>query len=57
MPLRPAHQLFAAWVSWARCLIYQAMQREWPDTHGGLESLGAVDATMQTRKLNKNRLG
>ncbi|KAJ1453183.1 hypothetical protein M885DRAFT_524823 [Pelagophyceae sp. CCMP2097] len=46
-----------AWVAWTRCLIFQARQKEWPRTHGGLESLGAIDASMVARKLNTDRLG
>lgn len=48
---------FNAWVNWTRCLIFQAKLREWPDTWGGLESLGAIDSTMRFRGLNKDRLG
>lgn len=46
-----------AWVAWTRCLVFQAQLREWPDTWGGLESLGAVDMSMRSRGLNKDRLG
>ncbi|KAJ8601201.1 hypothetical protein CTAYLR_003245 [Chrysophaeum taylorii] len=48
---------FVAWVAWTRCLVFQAQLREWPTTHGGLESLGAVDPSMRFRPLNKDRLG
>ena len=43
---------FAAWLSWARCLIFQAELEEWPITHGGMESLGAVHAAQRFRGLN-----
>lgn len=48
---------FHAWVAWSRCLIFQASTREWPNTWGGLESLGAIDSSMRFRELNKDRLG
>lgn len=46
-----------AWVAWARCLIFQAQLKEWPDSHGGLESLGAIDPSMRFRGLNTSRVG
>lgn len=46
---------FNAWVNWARCLALQAQFREWPTTHGGLESLGATMPRMRFRRLNHDR--
>ena len=46
---------FSAWVNWGRCLYFQAQQREWPTTHGGLESLGAVLPRQRVRGLNVAR--
>ena len=44
-----------AWVNWGRCLAFQASLHEWPTTHGGLESLGAVHPSQRFRKLNVER--
>ena len=44
-----------AWLNWARCLALQAERREWPSTHGGLESLGATLPRMRFRGLNEGR--
>ena len=44
-----------AWVAWTRCLAFQAQERAWPATHGGLESLGAVEDAQQARALNTDR--
>merc|ERR1712039_372284 len=33
---------FAAWVAWTRSMLLQCSYKEWPSTHRGLESLGAV---------------
>jgi len=46
---------WAAWVNWARVLALQATEREWPSTHGGFESLGAVLPSQKFRKLNTSR--
>ena len=46
---------WAAWVNWARVLHLQAFEREWPTTHGGVESLGAVLPSQKFRKLNTSR--
>ena len=44
-----------AWLNWGRCLGFQAQLREWPSTHGGMESLGAVVPRQRTRGLNVGR--
>lgn len=44
-----------AWVNWARCLAFQASLHEWPTTHGGIESLGAVQPSQRFRSLNVHR--
>ena len=44
-----------AWLNWGRCLALQAKLREWPGTHGGLESLGATHPRMRFRGLNTSR--
>jgi hypothetical protein len=44
-----------AWVNWARVLGLQASARQWPQAHGGLESLGATEPSMQFRELNEAR--
>ena len=46
---------FNAWLNWARCLALQAGHREWPSTHGGIESLGATLPRMRFRRLNEDR--
>ena len=46
---------FNAWLNWARCLALQAAAREWPTSHGGLESLGATLPRMRFRALNAER--
>ena len=46
---------WAAWVNWARVLHLQASEHEWPTTHGGVESLGAVLPSQKFRKLNTTR--
>jgi len=46
---------FVAWVSWTRCMLLQARCQEWPDSHGGVESLGAVHPSQRFRKLNTGR--
>ena len=46
---------FNAWVAWARCLALQASCKEWPSTHGGIESLGATLPRMRFRRLNTER--
>jgi len=45
-----------AWINWGRCLGFQAHHREWPTTHGGIESLGAVSSRQRTRGLNVGRI-
>lgn len=47
---------FKAWVCWARVIGLQATSHQWPQTHGGLESLGATHPSMQFRKLNTDRV-
>lgn len=47
---------WAAWMNWARVLALQASEREWPSTHGGVESLGAVLPSQKFRKLNTSRV-
>uniref|UniRef100_A0A7S3NN65 DUF6817 domain-containing protein n=1 Tax=Aureoumbra lagunensis TaxID=44058 RepID=A0A7S3NN65_9STRA len=47
---------FHAWLNWTRCLIFQANLQEWPNTHGGLESLGAIDPSQRSRGLNTSRM-
>jgi len=47
---------FVAWLSWTRCILLQASFKEWPDTHGGVESLGAVHPSQRFRALNRDRL-
>lgn len=44
-----------AWVNWVRVLGLQATARHWPQAHGGLESLGATEPSMQFRELNEGR--
>jgi hypothetical protein len=44
-----------AWLNWGRCLALQAASREWPTTHGGIESLGATEPRMRFRGLNTSR--
>ena len=44
-----------AWLNWGRSLALQAAFKEWPDTHGGIESLGATHPRMRFRKLNTSR--
>lgn len=44
-----------AWLNWGRCLALQAGCKEWPETHGGLESLGATHPRMRYRGLNTSR--
>ena len=44
-----------AWLNWGRCLWFQARLREWPATHGGIESLGAVAPRQRVRGLNRGR--
>ena len=44
-----------AWLNWGRCLGFQAQLREWPQTHGGIESLGAVHPRQRSRGLNTGR--
>ena len=44
-----------AWVNWGRCLAFQASLQEWPTTHGGIESLGAVQPSQRYRSLNVGR--
>jgi hypothetical protein len=46
---------FGAWVAWARCIVLQAGLREWPTSHGGMESLGAVHPSQRFRGLNAVR--
>lgn len=46
---------WSAWNNWARCLYLQAEAREWPTTHGGIESLGATLPRMRFRRLNSGR--
>lgn len=46
---------FTAWINWGRCLGFQATLREWPQTHGGIESLGAVVPAQRVRGLNVGR--
>ena len=46
---------FNAWLNWSRCLALQAGSREWPTTHGGIESLGATLPRMRFRGLNTQR--
>ena len=46
---------FNAWVAWGRCLALQAAAKEWPITHGGIESLGATLPRMRYRSLNRDR--
>eukprot|EP00445_Apocalathium_hangoei_P040724 CAMPEP_0203969750 /NCGR_PEP_ID=MMETSP0359-20131031/97615_1 /ASSEMBLY_ACC=CAM_ASM_000338 /TAXON_ID=268821 /ORGANISM="Scrippsiella Hangoei, Strain SHTV-5" /LENGTH=376 /DNA_ID=CAMNT_0050907693 /DNA_START=47 /DNA_END=1177 /DNA_ORIENTATION=- len=46
---------FTAWVSWTRCILLQSSFQEWPSTHGGMESLGAVHPSQKFRKLNDGR--
>ncbi|CAE8604531.1 unnamed protein product [Polarella glacialis] len=46
---------FVAWVSWTRCILLQTSFKEWPTTHGGVESLGAVHPSQRFRKLNTGR--
>ena len=46
---------FNAWLNWSRCLALQASMREWPTTHGGIESLGATLPRMRFRQLNEQR--
>lgn len=48
---------FVAWVSWTRCILLQSSFKEWPKTHGGVESLGAVHPSQRFRKLNDSRQG
>lgn len=43
---------FEGWVCWARCLFFQACREEWPDSSGGVESLGAVQAGQRFREIN-----
>eukprot|EP00966_Prymnesium_polylepis_P270131 6240325-Prymnesium_polylepis.1 len=40
------------WVAWARCIHFQARRAEWPETSGGVESLGAVDDAQRYRDLS-----
>jgi len=47
---------FVAWLSWTRCILLQASFKEWPDTHGGVESLGAVHPSQRFRALNRDRV-
>lgn len=46
---------FNAWVSWGRCMLFQATLKEWPASWGGMESLGAVDPSQRFRGLNSGR--
>jgi len=46
---------FQAWVAWSRCMYFQACRQEWPDSHGGLESLGAVHPSQRFRDLSTSR--
>uniref|UniRef100_A0A061R3X2 Tetratricopeptide repeat domain containing protein n=1 Tax=Tetraselmis sp. GSL018 TaxID=582737 RepID=A0A061R3X2_9CHLO len=46
---------FEAWVSWCRCMYFQAGRGEWPTTHGGIESLGAVHPSQRYRDLSTSR--
>ena len=46
---------YNAWLNWARCLGLQAALKEWPQTHGGIESLGATMPRMRFRGLNTER--
>ena len=46
---------FEAWVAWCRCMYFQARRHEWPTTHGGLESLGAVHPSQRFRELSTSR--
>lgn len=46
---------FNAWLNWGRCLVLQAQSKEWPRTHGGIESLGATLPRMRYRGLNTER--
>eukprot|EP00933_Yihiella_yeosuensis_P039242 TRINITY_DN331_c1_g1_i1.p1 TRINITY_DN331_c1_g1~~TRINITY_DN331_c1_g1_i1.p1 ORF type:complete len:379 (-),score=76.27 TRINITY_DN331_c1_g1_i1:123-1259(-) len=46
---------FVAWVAWTRCILLQASFKEWPTTHGGVESLGAVHPSQRFRKLSSAR--
>ncbi len=46
---------YNAWLNWARCLALQAALQEWPQTHGGIESLGATMPRMRFRGLNTER--
>ena len=43
---------YAGWVSWARVIKFQSEQQEWPSTSGGVQSLGAVNASQRKRELN-----
>ena len=46
---------YNAWLNWARCLGLQAALKEWPQTLGGIESLGATMPRMRFRGLNTER--
>lgn len=46
---------FQAWVAWSRCMYFQAKRQEWPTSHGGLESLGAVHPSQRFRELSTSR--
>ena len=46
---------WSAWVNWARVLGLQAATQRWPQAHGGMESLGATELSMQFRELNDTR--
>jgi len=46
---------WAAWLNWARAMALQAASRRWPQTHGGMESLGATQPEMLFRELNDAR--
>jgi hypothetical protein len=46
---------YQAWVAWTRCMYFQAKRKEWPESHGGLESLGAVHPSQRFRELSTSR--
>ena len=45
---------FEGWIAWGRVVVFQSLRKEWPQTGGGVESLGAVGAEQRIREGGLN---
>lgn len=43
---------YVAWVAWSRTMLLQCSYKEWPNSHLGMESLGAVHPRQRKRGLS-----